>query len=325
MGRTSDIIRLFREIFAGSRPFMGLLTLIILMGTSYLIITFLGLLLAMPFFSISWQELQHIIEGGMDEINNGLLYYLQAIQTTGLFLVPALIARTILFDQSRKYFPERYSGNVLTGFLVLLTLLISAPVLQWIIKWNIEIKLPDALKQLETTLRTMEEERIQVAERLMAGRNWHIFFIDIVVISILPALGEEFFFRGTLQRILANWFRNMHLGIFITAICFSASHFQFYGFFPRLLLGIYFGYLYYWSRNIWIPALAHFLNNTIAISLSFLVTEPVRGISGLFSWLGNTSVMILIPSIVISTMLIVLTYRILSKDSFNKNSGQQFY
>ena len=53
--------------------------------------------------------------------------------------------------------------------------------------------------------------------------------------------------------------------IWIAAILFSAFHLQFYGFLPRMILGAYFGYLLYWSKSIWIPVFAHFVNNAFAV------------------------------------------------------------
>ena len=67
-----------------------------------------------------------------------------------------------------------------------------------------------------------------------------------------------------------------HLAIWLTAFIFSTIHFQFYGFIPRLLLGAYLGYLFYWSRSLWLPILAHFLHNALSILVEF--TLAGRGI-----------------------------------------------
>jgi len=68
-----------------------------------------------------------------------------------------------------------------------------------------------------------------------------------------------------LQRVIGKWTRNHHIIIWSAAILFSAFHMQFFGFLPRMLLGAYFGYLLYWTRNIWIPVFAHFVNNAFAV------------------------------------------------------------
>jgi membrane protease YdiL (CAAX protease family) len=51
---------------------------------------------------------------------------------------------------------------------------------------------------------------------------------------------------------------------------FSAIHVQFYGFVPRVLLGALFGYVYVWSGNIWVPILAHAVNNGFTVLMVWL-------------------------------------------------------
>jgi len=100
--------------------------------------------------------------------------------------------------------------------------------------------------------------------------------INIVIMAFLPAIFEEFLFRGTLQPLFTKWFANKHVAIIVTAFIFSAIHFQFYGFIPRFLLGIYLGYLLVWSQSLWLPIIAHFMHN--ATSLIFDYGAQRRGI-----------------------------------------------
>jgi len=93
------------------------------------------------------------------------------------------------------------------------------------------------------------------------------------MVAILPALGEELVFRGVLLRHFREWTKNIHVAIFITAFLFSSVHMQFYGFLPRFLMGVLFGYMLYWSGSIWVPIMAHFINNAAAIVVAFLSTR----------------------------------------------------
>jgi len=45
---------------------------------------------------------------------------------------------------------------------------------------------------------------------------------------------------------------------------------QFLGFLPRLLLGLVFGYVYLWSGKLWLPILAHFINNVVPVITAFI-------------------------------------------------------
>jgi membrane protease YdiL (CAAX protease family) len=98
--------------------------------------------------------------------------------------------------------------------------------------------------------------------------------VNFMMIAILPAIGEEFLFRGVLQRLFINWTRNAHVGILVSAFLFSFIHFQFYGFVPRFLLGLYFGYLMFWSASIWVPVAAHLINNGMAVLYYHFADKP---------------------------------------------------
>jgi membrane protease YdiL (CAAX protease family) len=84
------------------------------------------------------------------------------------------------------------------------------------------------------------------------------------VIALIPAIGEELLFRGVIQgSIFKN--TNIHVAVLLTSIIFSAFHLQFYGFLPRMVLGILLGYSLAWSGSLWLPVLIHFINNGAAV------------------------------------------------------------
>lgn len=91
------------------------------------------------------------------------------------------------------------------------------------------------------------------------------FLVGIVIIALLAATGEEFLFRGLIQPMLQKMTNNNHVGIIITAFIFAAIHMQFLSFLPRFALGIVLGYLYFYSKNLWVPIVAHFVNNATAL------------------------------------------------------------
>ncbi|MDZ7777205.1 MAG: CPBP family intramembrane glutamic endopeptidase [Bacteroidales bacterium] len=96
---------------------------------------------------------------------------------------------------------------------------------------------------------------------------------NLLLIAVIPAIGEELFFRGVLQKVFTDWFSNAHAGIIITSVLFSALHMQFFGFLPRFVLGVLFGYYFYWSRSLWLPIFAHFINNGAAVVVAFLAAR----------------------------------------------------
>ena len=130
-----------------------------------------------------------------------------------------------------------------------------------------------------------------------------IFFIGIVT-----AIAEELLFRGGLQNILLQTKMNPHLAIWIGATIFSIIHFQFYGFFVRLLLGVLLGYLYYWSKDIRTSIIAHALNNSLAMIIAYNTGNMNEEVP------GNKYMVVLIFS-VLATLAIWLITRIRMKEN----------
>jgi hypothetical protein len=97
--------------------------------------------------------------------------------------------------------------------------------------------------------------------------------VNLLMIGVLAAVGEELIFRGLLQKLLTEMIRNAHVAILITAILFSAFHFQFFSFIPRFILGIILGYLMLMGRSIWFPVVAHFINNAMGIFYYFFYAK----------------------------------------------------
>jgi len=127
-------------------------------------------------------------------------------------------------------------------------------------------------------MRNAENNAQKITEAFLVTHSLGGVLLNICMVAIIPALGEELVFRSILQKLFHQMTKNIHIAILISAILFSAMHFQFYGFIPRVLLGVFFGYLYYWSNSIWLPIFAHFINNTGAVLMNFLQSEKIIAI-----------------------------------------------
>jgi membrane protease YdiL (CAAX protease family) len=127
------------------------------------------------------------------------------------------------------------------------------------------MKLPVFMERIETWMQGMEASAEKVTNLLLSGTDGFSIAMNLFVVAIMAAVTEEFLFRGVFQRIIGKWTVKPQVIIWTVAVIFSAVHLQFYGFIPRLLMGAYFGYLIYWSKNIWLPVLAHFTNNAVAV------------------------------------------------------------
>lgn len=196
---------------------------------------------------------------------------------------------TAIFMSSR---PLEMLGVNRTGTLIsvggiLLVYAVGMPFLNQVILWNSQMHLPTAFESLEATMRGWEDKAAQSTTTLLAGTSIITLLVNILTVGIITGICEELLFRGTFQRIIGSGPIGPHLSIWITAVIFSILHFQFFGFLPRVLLGAFFGYLFYWTGSIWIAAAAHAINNSMYVIVSWILANGVPA-SGFDSY-GVTS------------------------------------
>lgn len=239
---------------------------------SCFILTFiLALLFAIPIFGIGPVDLLNTLSDLNNPDNLNLLKYLQIAQSAGLFLIPPFILGYLFTGSSLTYLKIRKTPSFLlslTGILIILTCL---PVINFLTEINQSLSLPEWLSSVEGWMQRSEEAAKKLTESFLAVDTTKGLLINLLMIAVIPALGEEFLFRGVIQRIFIEWTKNIHWGILISALLFSAMHFQFYGFLPRTMLGMLFGYLFVYSGSIWYPVIAHFFNNAMAVLVYFFV------------------------------------------------------
>ena len=213
-------------------------------------------------------QLQHYDQPYVVAANKLLLF----IQHVGLFILPALIFNQIFSFRSSTGFI--FWGEKIKPVRVLIIIglmLSSAPLINLLVALNEQLQLPEFLGGVEKNIKNMEEGAGELTYFLVRASNPGELLINFLIMAIIPAIGEEFLFRGVMQKIIARWTRNQHLGIWIAAITFSALHMQFYGFFPRMVLGAMFGYILIWSGSIWYAVIAHFLNNAVSVLVYYFI------------------------------------------------------
>lgn len=188
------------------------------------------------------------------------------------FILPSILAWKVCFKGNPFY--EIGASSLpslrMIGIAALIYFL-GIPALNQIVYWNQEMHLPEMFSAFEEWCREMEDLAAQQTEGLLQTDLVWQMLINILVIGIMTGIGEEFFFRGGLQNMLIHCGVGHHVAIWTAAFVFSAMHFQFFGFVPRMLLGALFGYFYWWSGNIWVSALAHAVNNSIVILSEWLI------------------------------------------------------
>jgi membrane protease YdiL (CAAX protease family) len=197
----------------------------------------------------------------------------QGVASIFTFIVPGLL---FWYAVEKKQFSDlsfRALPSLQIFGLVILIQLTFSPFSGWVQSLNEKMQLPASLEWLELIMKSMENSAKTLTDFLTKFDSPLELFVALIVIAIIAGIGEELIFRGLIQRKLLLGIKNYHLAIWISAIIFSGIHMQFYGFFPRMFLGALFGYLYYWSGNIWVPIFAHIFNNGLAVVLMHMVNQ----------------------------------------------------
>lgn len=218
-----------------------------------------------------------VLSSGMSSLMNSrsdwwLLIIMQGLSSVVLFILTALgywwwIERKTVADFNSRDVPP--AAIFLFIFALQLTFM---PINGYLASINENIQLPAGL---ESVLKEMEESAAKITEFLAKTDTLPQLLMNILVIGVIAGVGEELVFRGVVLRKLLKGLNNEHLAVWLSAIIFSAIHFQFYGFLPRMMLGALFGYLYIWTGNIRIPIAAHIFNNTVAVILYHLMNRGV--------------------------------------------------
>lgn len=262
-------------------PFTQLLLLIGLILAGLIFSSVFGVALALPFFGMeAFQGISNIDENSPIWLVN-FAKYMQIISQIGLFILPAWLFA--YFTQKKQWQYLKISKKI-SGLLIIsgVVLIIAAiPLINALLEWNQKLNLPESMAGIESWMRDTELAAEKLTKAFLRADNFGVFLINILMIGILPAIGEELLFRGCLQQIFRQWFRNHHLAVWITAFIFSFIHFQFYGFVPRMFLGVILGYVFVWSANLWLPMIIHFVNNAMAVLYYYITNGNDTGIDNI--------------------------------------------
>jgi hypothetical protein len=234
------------------------------------ILLYLLLWLGTFIFRTDWTTLVKNISGGSGKEDVAFLRFMIISQDISLFILPGIIIITLM--------KQSYQGNGMFTKLprfneVVLVIILGFsvfPVTSFTGQLNSAMHLPDWLSGVEQWMADKEDQANNAIDNLIVARSFGSMAMNLLVIAVIPAIGEEFIFRGVFQKILSSLFKSGHFAVWFTAILFSALHFQFFGFIPRLILGLIFGYLFLWGGTLWLPVISHFVNNAFPVILAYV-------------------------------------------------------
>ena len=201
----------------------------------------------------------------------------QGLSSIFMFVVPPIVYYYVTRMKHQMYdLGFRKPANPWWLLLIGVVLMfISLPVTNQLTRWNEAMSFGGVFEKLEEYLKMLEETAAATTEKMLNVDTIGGLLLNLLVIALIPAVGEELTFRGVLQQGLMRRVKSPHVAIILSAAIFSFIHFQFYGFLPRMFLGILLGYMFYITRSLWTSIAMHFVNNGTAVVLYYLNNKGI--------------------------------------------------
>ena len=250
-----------------------------------ILFSLLGLLIGKMALGISITELASALSNPSGKVLKFALFY-QFLNQVGIFIFPPLLYAFFVSSDPKNYFRLNRFPSGAAWVIIFISVYTVLPFLNYLSQVNQNIHLPDLMRGLEEWIRNKEEHAKALTEIFLKTKTLSGLMINLIIMAVIPAFGEELLFRGVLQKIFIRMTKNVHWGIVITAALFSAVHFQFLGFLPRFLLGLMLGYAVVMTGSLWSSIWLHFVNNASTVLVYYLHYNHVLKFSA--DEMGNT-------------------------------------
>ena len=211
------------------------------------------------------------------------------------FLIPSLLMAYFSDSKPFEYIGIKSVKKPVFWLFAIVLLLLSIPFVEFIGSLNRDIN----FGSLQSKAVKLETQATKTVQLLLSQQGIGNLVINLLFIAVFAGVGEELFFRGILQRLFIKWTKDPWMGIVIAAFIFSFFHFQFFGFFPRFILGILLGALYWYSGSLWPSIIAHTIYNAFTILMIYfnpkLLINPEAGMvdNTNLIWMGLVSASII--------------------------------
>ena len=265
------------ESITPNRPGMteraGVFILIALMGAGFAVG---GGLSFVMWKAMTGQSIAQMQESMMDPSFVNEVRVIQTLLAAFIFFIPAFITAFLLHKR-----PFIYLGlgrkNSLPTIGIGMALMAATIVLSGALASLTEmIPVSESMRVYFKGLEDTYMKQVLVLSQMTGIPD---LLISILVMGLAPAIFEEVFFRGGLQQMMMKATGKVWFSIIFTSLLFSAIHFSFYGFLSRAAMGIVLGLMFARSGNLWIPILAHFLNNTIGVIQVYILRIQGKNIA----------------------------------------------
>ena len=240
-----------------------MLLLMMLALLCMIVFSAIGVFGAIAFYKVNIFTNPNVFRNASDPNVLAALQMMQTMQAIGFFVVPSIGFSALAANNKWNYLAVNQFPKVLPFLAAVFMVLVSIPFINYMGEWNSKLPFPQWVYD-------SEKEAEGVMNAFLNFNTISALLFNLFMMALLPAIGEEFLFRGLIQKLLVNITRNKHIAVWGSAIIFSAFHMQFLGFFPRMILGAMFGYMVLESGNLWFSIAGHFTNNAMAVIITYL-------------------------------------------------------
>lgn len=246
-----------------------------------------------------------------DLTNPSTITYLKFIQVFAQvgMLMGSLLFIFLAYGQIASYIGADKSPQFKSILLVTAIIFLALPVMNYLSLINEQIHLPASWKTIELWFQLQEKNNNILIEAFLKVDGISGLVINILMIALFTAIVEEIAFRGVLQNTLYSLFKNKHIAIIVTALSFACIHFQFYKLIPMVLIALLLGYIYDWSKSIWLSITLHFINNATTVIVVYFYNKGL--VSDIFDVFGKRPQDTL--AVITSTIIISLTAFVIYK------------
>lgn len=238
----------------------------------------------------------------------------QLMCSSGMFILAPVLFVYLTKNEAVNYFKLKLVDPRII-FLSILAICTVYPFISVTASWNEGMHLPEALQGVERWMKESEELLKDTTLQMLESSSISQLIFNLIVIALIPAIGEELTFRGVIQQSLAKHLKNEHVAVWLAAALFSAIHLQFFGFFPRLLLGVLLGYIFLYGKSLIASIFCHFMNNAIIIIYAY-VSDPKTALD------SESSLNMTHGTIAASVLLLVVTFFILTRINHINNKAE---
>ncbi len=229
------------------------------------VISFIATRLAELLFGI--EDASVILQGTLSNAGDvDVFLFIQGLTSIGGFVLTSMMFAVLETGEFKNRLSLTKSVSLKLIGVTILAIIAAQFFIEFLVSINKMIPLPSSLSFLVDYQKKTEE----LTNAMMSFKDVGHFIMTAIVMAVIPAIGEEFFFRGLLLGGLLRGKVNVVVSIVLTGVIFSLSHFEFNNLIAIAALGSFLGYLYYISGSLWLPIVAHFTNNFLAVLLKFL-------------------------------------------------------